>query len=134
LEELEELSSSILPSYSLLPSFLSHFSFFSQLFSSLPFRPFLPFFSLSSYLLLDVSFSVDWLTFVLILWNFSVVGLVSIFWNSSLYIQQGYLVIISALVVGFFFSLRKEWKGSKGSKKSKRSKRKEAWESREVLK
>jgi len=62
------------------------------------------------YLFFEYNFPMDWLTFVVVLWNFSVVGLLSVFWKSPLYIQQGYLVLISAFVAVNLLQLP-EWTG-----------------------
>jgi len=63
---------------------------------------------MNSFLIQDYNWSFDWLIFALILYNFSIVGLVSVFWTAPLLIQQGYLIIISALLVIFlFFFLKK---------------------------
>ena len=41
----------------------------------------------------------DWLTFAFCLLNFAAVGVLSMFWHMPAYIEQGYMVIISALLV-----------------------------------
>jgi len=50
-------------------------------------------------LILDAySVAVDWITMSLFLWNFAVVGLVSVFYRGPLKLQQGYLILVSALL------------------------------------
>ncbi|KAI8370710.1 Presenilin-domain-containing protein [Radiomyces spectabilis] len=44
------------------------------------------------------SIPLDYITMVFALWNFAVVGLVSIFWKGPLWLQQGYLTIMSSLM------------------------------------
>ena len=41
----------------------------------------------------------DWLTFAFALWNFSVVGIIAVFWHAPTKVNQAYLVLISALMV-----------------------------------
>lgn len=42
---------------------------------------------------------LDYVTMVFALWNFTVVGLVSIFWKGPLWLQQIYLTVMSSLMV-----------------------------------
>jgi hypothetical protein len=41
----------------------------------------------------------DWITAAFIIWNFAVVGIVSIFWHAPTKINQGYLIAVSGLLV-----------------------------------
>lgn len=41
---------------------------------------------------------LDYITMVFALWNFAMVGLVSIFWKGPLWLQQTYLTIMSSLM------------------------------------
>ncbi|KAI8350897.1 Presenilin-domain-containing protein [Choanephora cucurbitarum] len=40
---------------------------------------------------------LDYLTLIVCAWNFSIVGVIAVFWNSPLWIQQAYLIAISAV-------------------------------------
>eukprot|EP01102_Stenamoeba_stenopodia_P012980 TRINITY_DN4148_c1_g1_i1.p1 TRINITY_DN4148_c1_g1~~TRINITY_DN4148_c1_g1_i1.p1 ORF type:complete len:427 (-),score=75.53 TRINITY_DN4148_c1_g1_i1:62-1342(-) len=50
----------------------------------------------------------DWISFSFLVWNFSVGGLMSIFWYGPMKVQQGYLIIVSVLLAVFFTKLP-EW-------------------------
>jgi len=52
--------------------------------------------------------AMDLVTYFFLLWNFSVVGILAIFWHGATKINQGYLVVISALLAIFFTRLP-EW-------------------------
>ncbi len=54
----------------------------------------------SSEILLVRNLPLDWFSFALYLWNFGVMGLVVIHWKGPLRLQQAYLILVSALVVG----------------------------------
>jgi hypothetical protein len=51
---------------------------------------------------------MDWITFVFIMWNFSGVGVIAIFWHAPQRVNQAYLVLISAFMAIFFTRLP-EW-------------------------
>ena len=56
--------------------------------------------------LIEVFFiPMDYITMVFALWNFAVVGLVSIFWKGPLWLQQGYSTIMSSRLVCIIFKL-----------------------------
>jgi presenilin 1 len=52
--------------------------------------------------------AMDYVTFSIILWNFSVVGIMAIFWYAPQKVTQGYLILISALMAVWFTRLP-EW-------------------------
>ena len=45
------------------------------------------------------NWALDWLTFLFCLFNFVVVGVLSLFINMPPYIEKAYLIVISALLV-----------------------------------
>eukprot|EP00172_Hildenbrandia_rubra_P001113 Plantae.Rhodophyta-Hildenbrandia_rubra.ctg16747.p1 GENE.Plantae.Rhodophyta-Hildenbrandia_rubra.ctg16747~~Plantae.Rhodophyta-Hildenbrandia_rubra.ctg16747.p1 ORF type:complete len:505 (-),score=69.19 Plantae.Rhodophyta-Hildenbrandia_rubra.ctg16747:587-2101(-) len=48
---------------------------------------------------------LDWVTLSFIVWNFAVVGLISIFWKAPRIVNQGYLIVMSALMAYIFRTL-----------------------------
>lgn len=55
------------------------------------------------------SIPLDIITFTIVLWNFSVVGVLAVFfWKMPIFLKQGYLVFIGA-VVAFWFTKLPEW-------------------------
>ena len=58
------------------------------------------------------SITIDWITFLFILYNFAVVGVIAIFYQKGTpsYIGQGYLVIVS-LTIAYLLSFLPEWTG-----------------------
>jgi hypothetical protein len=53
---------------------------------------------------------MDYITFGILIWNFSVVGIVSVFWQAPLKVNQMYLICISAFMVHpFRFFLLGPW-------------------------
>jgi presenilin 1 len=54
---------------------------------------------LTVYQLLSVNnLPLDWISFSVLVWNFSVVGILSIFWKGPLVVQQVYMVLVSVLL------------------------------------
>uniref|UniRef100_A0A6B2L6U7 Presenilin n=1 Tax=Arcella intermedia TaxID=1963864 RepID=A0A6B2L6U7_9EUKA len=51
---------------------------------------------------------MDWLTFSIVIWNFTVVGNISIFWHSNMKVNQTYLICIS-VILAVVFSRLPEW-------------------------
>ncbi|KAK3008675.1 hypothetical protein RJ639_014967 [Escallonia herrerae] len=57
----------------------------------------------------DLSFPVDCVTFLLVLYNFTVVGVLAVFMSKmAIFVTQGYLVVIGMLVA-YWFTLLPEW-------------------------
>lgn len=54
------------------------------------------------------SIPLDYITMVILLWNFAAVGLVSIFWRGPMWLQQSYLVVLSSLMA-FALTGLQEW-------------------------
>lgn len=59
---------------------------------------------LFSKIYLTFNWPLDWITFAIIVWNFSVVGMFSIFWRAPVKTTQFYLIAISALMVYISYS------------------------------
>ncbi|KAM9956976.1 hypothetical protein ACTFIR_003713 [Dictyostelium discoideum] len=59
-------------------------------------------------LLAYLNLGLDYVTFVIVVWNFSVGGIVCIFWYSPKLLNQGYLISISVLMA-LFFSRLPDW-------------------------
>ncbi|TPX64050.1 hypothetical protein CcCBS67573_g08508 [Chytriomyces confervae] len=55
-------------------------------------------FLITTSLLYIYAVPLDWISFMFFLWNFAAVGLVSVFWKGPLWLQQGYMVLMSVLM------------------------------------
>ena len=56
-------------------------------------------FSIYSDVILIHNVPFDWITFIVGIWNFGVMGLIVIHWKGPLRLQQAYLILTSAIVV-----------------------------------
>jgi len=60
------------------------------------------------FLISSINVPFDLFTFSFLLWNFTVGGLVCVFWHAPPIMNQGYLIVVSALLAIFFTRLP-EW-------------------------
>lgn len=50
-------------------------------------------------ILSEANIPMDYFTFAILIWNFAVVGIISIFWHANVTVNQAYLIAVSAIMV-----------------------------------